>query len=301
MLLNGNTSGYMIAFTALAVLVPFVAIFIYSRLMPSFERNLEKLLSDTKSRKAEHNLIDGFWSKILCRSREERIFFRFSARMMKKEREFKLKVFPNLGMALIFPFLFIFNELRIRELSDISEGNMFLFIYFCNILIPGTIFMLKFSVSYKGGWIFKAAPLGNQTAPYSAALKVFLAKLYFPVFLVISAVYIVIFSVRILPDLVVVLLSAILQSLITFKMMKEEEFPYTRSFEFAQDAGTARILLLTLIIGAFVGVHFMVRTIDYGIYIYMAVLLAAIFVGWRSVFSGKRKQSAVNEGSDVEA
>lgn len=83
--------------------------------------------------------------------------------------------------------------------------------------------------------------------------------------------------------------------------MKEEEFPYTRSFEFAQDAGTARILLLTLIIGAFVGVHFMVRTIDYGIYIYMAVLLAAIFVGWRSVFSGKRKQSAVNEGSDVEA
>lgn len=178
---------------------------------------------------------------------------------------------------------------------------MFLFIYFCNILIPGTIFMLKFSGSYKGGWIFKAAPLGNQTAPYSAALKVFLAKLYFPVFLVISAVYIVIFSVRILPDLVVVLLSAILQSLITYKMMKEEEFPYTRSFEFAQDAGTARILLLTLIIGAFVGVHFMVRTIDYGIYIYMAVLLAAIFVGWRSVFSGKRKQSAVNEGSDVEA
>lgn len=301
MLLNGNTSGYMIAFTALAVLVPFVAIFIYSRLMPSFERNLEKLLSDTKSRKAEHNLIDGFWSKILCRSREERIFFRFSARMMKKEREFKLKVFPNLGMALIFPFLFIFNELRIRDLSDISEGNMFLFIYFCNILIPGTIFMLKFSGSYKGGWIFKAAPLGNQTAPYSAALKVFLAKLYFPVFLVISAVYIVIFSVRILPDLVVVLLSAILQSLITYKMMKEEEFPYTRSFEFAQDAGTARILLLTLIIGAFVGVHFMVRTIDYGIYIYMAVLLAAIFVGWRSVFSEKRKQSAVNEGSDVEA
>ena len=301
MLLNGNTSSYMIAFTVLAVLVPFVTIFIYSRLMPSFERNLEKLLSDTKSRKAERNLIDRFWSKILCRSREERIFFRFSAKMMKKERDFKLKVFPNLGMALIFPFLFIFNELGIRSLDDISEGNMYLFIYFCNILIPGTIFMLKFSNSYKGGWIFKAAPLGKQTAPYSAALKVFLTKLYFPVFFVVSAVYIAIFSVRILPDLAVVLLSAILQSLITYKMMKEEEFPYTRSFEFAQDAGTARILLLTLIIGAFVVVHYIVRTFDYGIYIYMAVLLAAIFFGWRRVFSGNRKRAGVNEGSDVEA
>ncbi|MFD1031660.1 hypothetical protein [Metaplanococcus flavidus] len=301
LILNGNTSSYMIAFTVLAVLVPFLAIYIYSRLMPSFERNLEKLLSDTKGRKPGRYLIDGFWSKLLCCSKEERVFFRFSAMMMKKEREFKLKVFPNLGMALIFPFLFIFNELRIRSLEDISEGNMYLFIYFCNILIPGTIFMLKFSGSYKGGWIFKAAPLARESAAYRAAVKVFLAKLYFPVFLLIGVVYVGIFSVRIVPDLGVVLLSAILQSLITYNMMKEEEFPYTRSFEFAQDAGTSRILLLTLIIGAFVGVHFIARMFDYGIYIYMALLIAAIIVGWRKVFPENRKQADVKVASNAEA
>ncbi|WP_372867775.1 hypothetical protein [Planomicrobium okeanokoites] len=301
MVLNGNTAWHMIAFTVLAVLVPIVAIFVYSRLMPSFERNLEKMLSDTKSRKPGRHLLDGFWAKLLCRSKEERVFFRFSALMMKKEREFKLKAFPNLALSVVFPFLFIFNELRIRSLADISEGNMFLFIYFCNIMIPGTIFMLKFSGSYKGGWIFKAAPISRETAPYSAAIKAFLAKLYLPVFLGVGIIYVGIFSFRILPDLVVVLLAAILQSLITYHMMKDEDFPYTRSFEFAQDPGTARMFMLTLIIGAFVGVHFIARLLDFGIYIYMALLIAAIFVSWRRVFRENWKAEELKETSDAEA
>lgn len=299
MILNGNTSIYIFAFTILAVLVPILAIFVYSKLMPSFERNLEKLLSDTKSRKPSRHTLDELWSKLLCRNKEERVFFRFSALMMKKERDFKLKVFPNVGMSLIFPFLFIVNELRIRSFADISQGNMYFFIYFCNILIPGTIFMLKFSSSYKGGWIFKAAPIARETAPYSAAIKVFLAKLYFPIFFVVGILYIGIFSFRIVPDLGVVLLGAILQSLITYHMMKDEDFPYTRSFEFAQDPGTARMFLLTLIIGAFVGVHFIARMFDYGIYIYMALLLVAIIVSWRKIFFGNRIDAGETTQSEM--
>ncbi|WP_203333411.1 hypothetical protein [Planococcus beigongshangi] len=289
MILNGNTGSHMVAFTVLAVLVPILAIFIYSRLMPSFERNLEKLLSDTKARKPSRNLMDGLWSKLLCRSPEERVFFRFSALMMKKEREFKLKTFPNLAMALIFPLLFIFNELRIRSLADISEGNMFLFIYFCNILIPGTIVMLQFSGGYKGGWIFKAAPVVRETAAYSAAIKAFLVKLYFPIFLVVGIVFLGIFSARILPDLAVVLLSAILQSLIMYRILKDIDFPFTRSFEFAQNAGTAQVILMSFIIVVFVGLHFIARSFDYGIYIYLALLAATIFVLWRKTFPENRK------------
>ncbi|WP_440107206.1 hypothetical protein [Planococcus halotolerans] len=219
---------------------------------------------------------------------------------MKKEREFKLKAFPNLAMSVIFPFLFIFNELRIRSLADISEGNMFLFIYFCNIMIPGTIFMLKFSGSYKGGWVFRAAPIERESAAFSAAIKAFLAKLYLPIFVVISVAYVFIFSARILPDLGVVLLSAILQSLITYRVMKDEDFPYTRSFEFAQDPGTARMMLMTFIIGAFLGVHFIARAIDYGIYVYLVLLIVAVVIGWRKTFPEDWKAEDVKETSKAE-
>ncbi|MDN5709083.1 MAG: hypothetical protein L0G95_06560 [Planococcus sp. (in: firmicutes)] len=44
------------------------------------------------------------------------------------------------------------------------------------------------------------------------------------------------------------------------------------------------MLLLTLITGAFVGMHFLANAFDYGIYVYVVVLLVAIGIGWRMVF-----------------
>lgn len=284
-LLNGNSSNYFIAFTVLAVLIPLVAIYAYAKLMPSFERNLEKLLSDTKTRKKSINWLDEAGAKWLCRSKEERVFYRFAASMMKKEREFKLKVFPVLGMALFFPFLFIFTYSVDGGLEEISDGNMYMFIYFCNVIIPSVVFMLKFSAGYKGSWLFRAAPIEWISAIHSGTLKAFFVKLYIPIFVFLSLVFIWIFSARILPDLAAVLLGGLLQTLITYKIANGSDLPFSMSFEFAQESGGAKMMVLTLITGAFVGAHFLANAFHYGIYVYIAVLLVAMGIGWRMVFA----------------
>ena len=284
-LLNGNSSNYFIAFTVLAVLIPLVAIYAYAKLMPSFERNLEKLLSDTKTRKKSINWLDEAGAKWLCRSKEERVFYRFAASMMKKEREFKLKVFPVLGMALFFPFLFIFTYSVDGGLEEISDGNMFMFIYFCNVIIPSVVFMLKFSAGYKRSWLFRAAPIERISAIHSGTLKAFFVKLYIPIFMFLSLVFIWIFSARILPDLAAVLLGGLLQTLITYKIANGSDLPFSMSFEFAQESGGAKMMVLTLITGAFVGAHFLANAFHYGIYVYIAVLLVAMGIGWRMVFA----------------
>lgn len=284
-LLNGNSSNYFIAFTVLAVLIPLVAIYAYAKLMPSFERNLEKLLSDTKTRKKSINWLDEAGAKWLCRSKEERVFYRFAASMMKKEREFKLKVFPVLGMALFFPFLFIFTYSVDGGLEEIADGNMFMFIYFCNVIIPSVVFMLKFSAGYKGSWLFRAAPIERISAIHSGTLKAFFVKLYIPIFVFLSLVFIWIFSARILPDLAAVLLGGLLQTLITYKIANGSDLPFSMSFEFAQESGGAKMLLLTLITGAFIGAHFLANAFHYGIYVYAGVLVVAIGIGWRMVFA----------------
>lgn len=293
--LNGNTSGYLIAFTGLAVLVPLIAIYCYAKLMPSFERNLEKLLSNTKTRKQKRNWLDEIGARLFCRSKEERIFFRFAASMMKKEREFKLKVFPALGMSIFFPFLFIFTYPREGGLEEISGGNMFLFIYFCNFMIPSLVYMLKFSEGYKGGWLLKAAPIEQSSRAYSGALKAFFMKLYLPVFLVVAILFTWIFTVRILPDLAAVFLGGLLQTLITHKVVNEEEFPFSESFEFAQDAGTSKMLVLTLITGLFIGTHFIAALTDWGIYVYLVVLIAALWIGWQRVFPKNKRREREGE------
>lgn len=286
-LLNGNSANHFMAFTVLAVLVPLIAIYAYAKLMPSFERNLEKLLSDTKTRKKSRNWLDEAGAKWLCRSTEERVFYRFASSMMKKEREFKLKVFPVLGMALFFPFLFIFTYSVDGGLGEIADGNMFMFIYFCNVIIPSVVFMLKFSEGYKGSWLFRAAPIERISAIHSGTLKAFFVKLYIPIFVFLSLVFIWIFSARILPDLAAVLLGGLLQTLITYKIANGSDLPFSMSFEFAQESGGAKMMILTLITGAFVGAHFLTNAFHYGIYVYIAVLLVAIGIGWRMVFAEK--------------
>ncbi len=287
-LLNGNSANHFMAFTVLAVLVPLIAIYAYAKLMPSFERNLEKLLSDTKTRKKPRNWLDEAGAKWLCRSTEERVFYRFASSMMKKEREFKLKVFPVLGMALFFPFLFIFTYSADGGLGEIADGNMFMFIYFCNVIIPSVVFMLKFSEGYKGSWLFRAAPIERISHVHSGTVKAFFVKMYIPVFLFLSIVFLWIFSTRILPDLAAVLLGGLLQTLITYKIANKGELPFSMSFEFAQESGGAKMLLLTLITGAFIGAHFLANVFDYGIYVYAGVLVVAIGIGWRMAFAEKR-------------
>ncbi|WKA59272.1 hypothetical protein QWY16_03710 [Planococcus shenhongbingii] len=295
--LAGNASLHLIAFTVLAVLVPIIAIYCYAKLMPSFERNLEKLLSDTKTRRPKRNRLDETGAKLFCRSKEERIFFRFTASMMKKEREFKLKVFPALGMSIFFPFLFVFTYRAEGGMEEISGGQLFLFIYFCNFMIPTLVYMLKFSEGYKGGWLFKAAPIEWTSRAYSGALKAFVVKLYVPVFIAVSFIFLWVFTARILPDLAAVFLGGLLQTLVTHKVVNEDEFPFSTSFEFAQDAGTAKMLGLSLLTGGFIGTHFIAASTDWGIYIYIVILLAALWIGWQKVFPENKKRG--EENSDL--
>lgn len=287
--LNKNHETFTILFTLLAVLIPLIAIFMYIKLTPSFERNLDKLMSASKNKKRKQRKLDDLWVKLICRNKEEKVFFRFSSLMMKQEREFKLKVYPTFGFSIIFPFIFIFTELQSRTLADISTGNMFLFIYFGSMMIPTIVHMLRFSANYKGSWIFKAAPLENPNAAYSGTLKAFLAKLYIPVFLLLSIIFMWIFGLRIAPHLVAVLLGAVVQTLLTYKLINAEPFPFMNSFETVQSDGSMKLFLLSLLTGLFVIAHLIANAITGGIYAYIGILIVVLLIGWRKVFTIRAK------------
>ncbi|QTD40056.1 hypothetical protein [Sporosarcina sp. Te-1] len=289
MLVNGNYSTGIVLGSILGVLVPILAVFLYIRLMPAFERSLDKLMGVAKERKRKPHRIVAFLANLTCRSKEERVFFRFATLMMRQEREFKLKVYPVLAMGIVFPFIFIIMELRDRSLSDIGTGSMFLFIYFLNFIIPTVVHMLQYSGSYKGGWIFKAAPIDQPQIVFSGTLKAFLTTMYAPVFLFLSAIFIGIFSISVVPDLIAVALGGVLFTAIVYKLMDRDSFPFTMSFQFAQDGGSFKTFLIGLLTLLFVAAHTFVNRFAFGIYVYIALLLVATVITWHFVF---RKRSA---------
>lgn len=167
----------------------------------------------------------------------------------------------------MFPFIFIFNELNTESFSELTHSKLYLNIYFCNIIIGIVVHMLKFSGKYKGAWVFQVTPIQNKARFYQATLKTFLVKLYLPVYLLLCVVFIAIFSFRILPDLAIILVTAVLTTLIAYKVINNEDYPFSHPIESAQQgANSLTHFLLMFLVALFAGLHYLATTIHFGVY-----------------------------------
>lgn len=151
-------------------------------------------------------------------------------------------------------------------------------------MIPAAIHMLKFSENYKGSWLFRAAPIKDLAALHRGTIKAFIVKLYLPILIVLGACFIAIFSVRILPDLLIVFLAGCLHTIISYKLLNDKRYPFSESFEFAMDMGTAVNILLMILASVFALIHLVASLFNYGIYVYLVVLLIATVSSWRNAF-----------------
>lgn len=282
--LSGSANTYIILFSVLSVVGPLAAIWMYSLLMPSFERNLQKLAShQARGRKSRTGWNDRL-SKLFCRGNIERLFFRFSWDMMGRERDFKLKVYPQLGFSLIFPFVFLFNMLHSNSgFAEMRSGRSFLFLYFCALMIPTVVQMLKYSGNSKGAWIYQTAPLTNSIPVYKGTLKAMIARLFGPVFVFQAIVFLFIFGVRIIPDLIVILLSVLLYTMLSF-MVFEKELPFSVPFQSVQSGNALIFFGMMLLLGVLAGAHLGFTFLAYGKYLWMLVLLVLNLIAWKLAF-----------------
>jgi hypothetical protein len=219
----------------------------------------------------------------ICRNREERAFFRFADHMMRNEREFRLKVYPSLGLSLVFPFIFMFNEIQQNSFDHLVGSKWYLAIYFSTLMIPNAVMMLKFSGKYKGAWVFKTTPIQSLAPLKSAALKVFIVNLFLPVYVIVSAVFIGIFGMSVMDDVLVVFVTAIIYTVICSNYLKGT-MPFSESFEDAQQSGGVKMILSFFFIGGFAGIHYASTFIPYGVWIYFILLFVAAMVGWRQAY-----------------
>lgn len=288
MFFHGNFSSVIVGMALFALILPIVAIILYSMLMPSFERNLQKLMEEAHQGKKKKKLLDRFWTTMISFRKEERTFFKFASIMLSQEREFKLKVYPVLGLAFVFPFIFMFNTLSAGgTYQDIADGYTYFGIYFTGIILATAVHTMGSSANYKGSWVFQATPVKAYKSIYSATLKAFLVKLLLPVYLLLSIVFLFIFSARIIPDLLIVLVSLVLCTLIAYKLLAKNDYPFSEPFEAMREGGSSGIYFLFMfVVGGFALVHFIIAMLagSIALYVYFAVLCVVTFFSWRVTF-----------------
>ncbi|WP_342563428.1 hypothetical protein NST84_28785 [Paenibacillus sp. FSL R7-0345] len=284
LLLSGNRSAHLAVMSVLALVVPLLLLAVYIRLMPLFERSLQKLASEDGAGKDTGNVARRL-ADIFCMGKEEALFFRFTWSMMRNERDFKLKVYPNFGLSLILPFIFIFNVLwGGGNLEDLRGTAAFLFIYLCALLMPTAVQMLRYSTSYRAAWIYRTIPLPGMSPVYCGMLKAAILRLQIPLLVIEGAIFTWLFGTRFLPHLIVVLPALLLYSVLCFRLLPKA-LPFSEQYSAAKQkdfTGIAFVQIFILI--GLAGLHYVVSLIPFGIYIYAPVLVIANWWIWRITF-----------------
>lgn len=279
LLLMGNREIHIIIYSVLALIIPIISIILYINFIPTFEKNLQKLnQADNKSK--DKNKITRLISNFVSRDKEERTFYKFATNMLKNERKLKLTIYPNLGFALIFPFIMVLGS-GAEGMESIRHSSSFVAIYFMGISIPTIIQVLAYSESYKGAWIYDFFPV-DYNKVYKASLKAMFINLITPAYLIVSIGFLFIFRSQVVIDLIIAYLGLFLSVYLIFKLTTKN-LPFTQRFGIMNNKGSIAILFITFgMYGGLAGLHFLAASIYKGEIVYLIVLLLANVFVWGS-------------------
>ena len=292
LIIRKNFSTNIIIFSLMALIIPIISIVIYIKAMPSFESNLQKL-SGVGGRTKYREKLSGkkaSWKSIsvgniICRTKEERTFYRFSTNMIRNEREFKLRVYPSLGFGIAFPFIMLFNASISSSLAEVINTKAYFNIYFLAFFLPGVLQFIGNSGNYKGAWIYKVMPIKNYEPVFKGAVKSVFINLFTPVILVVSIIFLIIFKFTIIDQIIVIYLNLILGTFIVFKLFKKD-LPFSRPFETAEKRnGFSKIFLSTAAIGLLVLLHYLSLKVKFGLYIYLFLQVIMIYISLKYIFN----------------
>lgn len=291
-LFENKHDSYYLCLSILGIIIPIVAFIIYLKYVTTyFEKNLQKLNENSIKRNSNvekkeklHKVI----SKIVCRDKVEGSFYRFSHNMLGNERKLKLKIYPNLAYAVIFPFILLLGMFRdsqsINEVfMKLSIGKYYLSIYASlSMLIPSILFISR-SEDYSGAWIYKVLPIETPGAIIKGAMKAFMFKCVIPIEGLVSIIFLILCGPKILPQIILIFLNMIFISILIINQSKKV-LPFSRDFKFTDDNSTGMMMGLMVLCAVLAGVQFLLDDYWYALAGNILLVLVLIIIFWRRTF-----------------
>ena len=210
--------------------------------------------------------------------------------IINSEREFKLKVYPNMALGVIFPFIFLTIGIQGEDISNIRysliNSKFYLTIYSFALVIPNIIIMRRYAERYNGAWIYEVAPIKKISSIYKGVIKGALFKLIIPPYIIVSIIFIIIFSMSVIKHLIVAFLTLILIIIVNFSI-SSKVYPFSKKFEGTNNTGDSLVSLIFSFIFILLGIglHLAASFFSIGIYIYGVILLGLDILLWKISFN----------------
>ncbi|MGL6185424.1 MAG: ABC transporter permease [Clostridium chrysemydis] len=291
MLTSGNYSTPLLILTSLSVIIPSISILIYSYISKSFEGYIQKLNNNTFKAKGSVPISKRI-STLICFDKVQRNFFNFTVNLIKGERNFKLKTYPLLAMAVLFPFIFLmvdfsdfnsFSEFK----NSLHTSNRYVFIYFTLAMIAPMSLMVKYSDNFKSAWLYKAVKITNTSSLYKGIFKGVFYKLILPPMIFTTIIFVFLFGLPVLIKLIPAYISLLILSLIVFISM-DKYLPFSVPFKDANNMDDLGVNLFAMVIAAILGSfnYFLIK-VQFGIYIFIFFQTIILILLWKFSFKGK--------------
>lgn len=262
-LMDKEKNSFLIFLCVMAIVAPILLIIFYvKKIVPYFEKNLQKLNNNGEATKGKSKIRKDFIGEIICRDNVEKSMFRFTKNMIFTERNFKLKVYPSLAMAAFLPILFSFTDSSKSFIENVRSGmggKMHLLIYISIILLCFSTAYINNSDNYKGAFIYQVLPISNPGVILKGAIKSILINLITPIYLLMSLLFLIIKGPSIVLDLIVIYLILVIVALTYFKL-SNKVMPFSVKFS-GGESGKLIFpgILSTIIIGVLALIHILIR------------------------------------------
>lgn len=286
-LINHHWQTSLIISASLAIVVPFLSIWIVIRfLAPSFNQKLSSINSTTdESNKSNEQKIEinktalsKKLANLFIKNKIEKTGFIFGWKMTSRSRDFKLKVYPVFGYLIVLFILFLFighDTLKDKTAFYKKGPGLIIILYMCSLMISNALILIRFSEKFRAAWIYYIAPMEKPGKLIRGVLKMILIKYFVPIYLIIAILALFFRGASFIPNLILGCVNVILISIV-LAMIYVKSFPFSR--EWSVDQASGRIMqafLLMIIIGVLGVLHYFVMNNNIVIIIFTVLVIIA--------------------------
>lgn len=285
---NGGREVYLFVFTVLMIVVPLICFVIYLKLSKKMESLLLKLEGQGKERPAKHT-IELILGKLLIRNATVKESYHFANAMLRSDRSLKLKIYPALSTGILLPVLMIFN-MGVRGQGFEPSGFEYLYLYFNLLIVPSVLELTMYSSAWKGSYVYASSGFSSLKELYKGILLAIVVKLFVPLLILNSIIYILLFKEKFIIDVVLLLLASLLV-LPVLGRIYFTDFPFSRPIdESNQNKNIDKFFISLGVVACTVILHIVSRKIYMGTWIYLGLLMILIPISWKFVTPKMNKQ-----------
>jgi hypothetical protein len=194
-------------------------------------------------------------SSIFVQTNEEKAAFKMMWKMTGRERQFKQTLLPTFGYIIIM--IILPNIGKHESLSDFTSGYKYLLVLYVFVMVSFALCNSLLIGNYQTStWVFKSMPLKSPASFFKGAINAAFARYFIPFYLVVGTLVCILWGIKVLPDVVIALMSIYLITLL-FYYFQRPEFPFSLEKTAVQGGSNAiKVFGLMALAGVIGFVHY---------------------------------------------